>query len=267
MRLSLGERDFGPDDLIVMAIVNRTPDSFYDQGATFALSAALDRIDRAVSEGADIVDVGGVKAGHGEPVSVEEEILGRSHFEAIRRRHPDLVISVDTYRSGVARRMRGGRNLINDTWAGADPEMPVVAAAGGPDWSTPCGRPDPTYRPASDGVRRRRGRRDPEDHGLAERAVADGVRPSDPDRPDHDFGKNTWHSLELTRPPRRAGRDRRPVLVRLSPTRTSSGRRSTSHPVSQRSNGTIPAALVFPPGSVLACSGTHDVRLPGRHST
>ncbi len=48
-----------------MAIVNRTPDSFYDQGATFALPAALDRIDQVVADGADIVDIGGVRAGHG----------------------------------------------------------------------------------------------------------------------------------------------------------------------------------------------------------
>ena len=74
MTLRLGSRAFGPHELAVMAIVNRTPDSFYDRGATFALAAALDRIDQVVSEGADIVDVGGVKAGHGTAVSAEDEI-------------------------------------------------------------------------------------------------------------------------------------------------------------------------------------------------
>ena len=65
-----------------MAIVNRTPDSFYDRGATFALDAAVARVDKAVSERADIVDIGGVKAGHGPPVSEDEEIARTSDLVA-----------------------------------------------------------------------------------------------------------------------------------------------------------------------------------------
>ena len=88
------------DDLVVMAIVNRTPDSFFDQGATFADGAALDAVDRAVDEGADIVDIGGVKAGHGDEVDVAEELRRTADFvAAVRRGYPDLVISVDTWRA------------------------------------------------------------------------------------------------------------------------------------------------------------------------
>ena len=57
-----------------MAIVNRTPDSFYDRGATFSAQAALDAVDAAVTNGADIVDIGGVKAGPGQLVDVAEEV-------------------------------------------------------------------------------------------------------------------------------------------------------------------------------------------------
>ncbi|HVC73294.1 MAG TPA: dihydropteroate synthase, partial [Mycobacteriales bacterium] len=57
-----------------MAIVNRTPDSFYDRGATYGLDAALAAVDRAVAEGAAIVDIGGVKAGPGDEVDPVEEL-------------------------------------------------------------------------------------------------------------------------------------------------------------------------------------------------
>jgi dihydropteroate synthase len=113
-----------------MAIINRTPDSFFDRGATYATEAALEAVDRAVADGADLVDVGGVKAGYGEPVSEDEELRRTVDFvAAVRERHPELPISVDTYRSGVARRVgAAGADLINDTWAGADPEIATAAA-------------------------------------------------------------------------------------------------------------------------------------------
>src|SRR3712207_8310266 len=63
--LRLGIRRFGPGDYAIMAIVNRTPDSFFDRGATFAADAALRAVDVAVADGADIIDIGGVKAGPG----------------------------------------------------------------------------------------------------------------------------------------------------------------------------------------------------------
>ncbi|HZA81631.1 MAG TPA: dihydropteroate synthase, partial [Actinomycetes bacterium] len=85
--------DFG-HRVAVMAIVNRTPDSFYDRGATFGLDAAVAAGERALAEGADWLDVGGVKAGPG-PTVTEAEELDRvlPLVEALRGRS-DAVISV-----------------------------------------------------------------------------------------------------------------------------------------------------------------------------
>ncbi len=246
MRLSLGERDFGPDDLIVMAIVNRTPDSFYDQGATFALSAALDRIDQVVSEGADIVDVGGVKAGHGQPVSIGEEIDRTVPLvEATRRRHPGLVISVDTYRADVADAVcAAGADLVNDTWAGGDPNVAVVAARRGAGLvcshvGDQAPRTDP-HRVAYDNVVADVVTKTT---ALAERAVAVGVRP---ERilldPTHDFGKNTWHSLQLTRSIGELAVTGWPVLVSMS--RKDFVGETLNIPVEERLSGTLAATAV-----------------------
>ena len=106
-------RPVATDRALVMAIVNRTPDSFYDRGATFSDQAAMAAVDRAVDEGADIVDIGGVKAGPGEDVDAAEETRRVVPFVAwIRVRYPRLPISVDTWRSDVARAAvaRGGRS-------------------------------------------------------------------------------------------------------------------------------------------------------------
>jgi dihydropteroate synthase len=201
--LRLGARTFARGEFAVMAIVNRTPDSFFDRGATYAAEAALEAVDRAVADGADLVDVGGVKAGYGEPVSEDEELRRTVDFvAAVRARHPELPISVDTYRSGVARRVgAAGADLINDTWAGADPEVAVAAAECGA--GLVCShvgglapRTDPhrtTYPDVVADVITTTTR-------LAERAVAAGVRRDGiVIDPTHDFGKNTHHSLELTR--------------------------------------------------------------------
>ena len=203
MTLRLGAREFGPDELVVMGIVNRTPDSFFDQGAYLADGAALAAVDAAVEQGAAIVDVGGVKAGPGDPVTVAEEVaLVAPFIAAIRRRHPDLVISVDTWRAGTARAAcAAGADLVNDAWQGADPDLARVAAEHGAGLvcSHAGGLPPRTdpHRVAYDDV--------VADvvavvTGLAERALAVGVR-RDAILVDaaHDFGKNTYHSLEVTR--------------------------------------------------------------------
>ena len=99
-----GTRTLPGDRASVMAIVNRTPDSFYDRGATYSDQAAMAAVDRAVDEGADIVDIGGVKAGPGDDVGVAEEARRVVPFvAAVQQRYPDLVISVDTWRHEVAR--------------------------------------------------------------------------------------------------------------------------------------------------------------------
>src|SRR6476659_6577884 len=104
-----------------MAIINRTPDSFFDRGATFDLDNALSAVDTAVADGADIVDIGGVKAGPGEDVSVDDELARVVPLvEAVRAAHPDLVISVDTWRAVVVDAVgAAGADLANDAWGGA----------------------------------------------------------------------------------------------------------------------------------------------------
>ena len=128
--LRFGTREPAQDRALVMAIVNRTPDSFYDRGAAFTDDAALARVDTAVAEGADIIDIGGVKAGPGAEVDVAEETRRVIPFVArVRDRYPDVVISVDTWRGSVGRAaVAEGADLLNDTWAGADPTLGDVAA-------------------------------------------------------------------------------------------------------------------------------------------
>lgn len=187
----------------VMAIVNRTPDSFYDRGAAWAASAAVDAVDRAVAEGADVVDVGGVKAGPGDTVDAAEELRRvLPTLEGIRARHPGVRLSVDTWRAEVAREVCAvGIDLINDTWAGVDPRLSTVAAEFGvgivcshTGGSVPRTRPHRVRYPdvVADVIE--------EVTRQARRHVAAGV---DPARilvdPTHDFGKNTFHGLELLR--------------------------------------------------------------------
>ena len=199
----LGRRTFAADELVVMAIVNRTPDSFFDQGAFFADEPALEQVDRAVEEGAAIVDVGAVRAGPGDEVDPAEELRRLAGFVArLRARHPEVVISVDTWRAEVGRAVCSeGADLLNDAWQAHDPRLMEAAAEFGAGYvCTHAGglppRTDP-HRAAYDDV--------VADvvatvAALAERAVAVGVRRDavliDPA---HDFGKNTWHSLEVSR--------------------------------------------------------------------
>ena len=131
--LRLGHRDFGDDELLVMAIVNRTPDSFYDKGATWDDEPAFERVRQVVAEGAEIVDIGGVKAAPGDAVDAAEEIRRTVGFvAAVREEHPDVVISVDTWRSEVGREVcAAGADLLNDAWGGHDPGLAEVAAEHG----------------------------------------------------------------------------------------------------------------------------------------
>ncbi|WP_033229277.1 dihydropteroate synthase [Serinicoccus profundi] len=114
----------------VMAIVNRTRDSFWAGNRHAVLDDAMAALHAAVREGADIVDVGGVRAGQeSEHVDAAAEIDGVLPFlEAARAAYPDLVLSLDTWRSEVARAADGLLDLVNDTWAGHDPELVGVAA-------------------------------------------------------------------------------------------------------------------------------------------
>jgi dihydropteroate synthase len=217
-------RPVAGDRALIMAIVNRTPDSFYDRGATFTDEAAKQAAHRVVEDGADIVDVGGVKAGPGQTVDVAEEIARVVPFiEWLRATFPDQLISVDTWRAEVAKQAcAAGADLINDTWGGVDPELPGVAAEF--DAGLVCshtGGAVPRTRPFR--VHYGTAERGVVDDVLAEvtaaadRALAHGVRRDgiliDPT---HDFGKNTYHGLTLLRHVKELVNTGWPVLMALS---------------------------------------------------
>jgi dihydropteroate synthase len=244
--LRLRDRTFGAGEFAVMAIINRTPDSFYDRGATFAPDAALRAVERAIAEGADIIDIGGVKAGPGAEVDAVEEIRRTvDTIAAIRASFPDIVISIDTWRAEVAREaVPAGADLINDTWAGVDPGLAEVAAATGAALvCSHAGGLAPRTRPhraayadvvvdVIDTVT-----------ALATRALALGVRGDgiliDPA---HDFGKNTRHSLTLTRRLDELVATGWPVLVALS-NKDFVGE-TLDLPVDERVDGTLAATAI-----------------------
>jgi dihydropteroate synthase len=242
---TIGRRTFDFDrQVAVAAVVNRTPDSFYDQGATWELDAAIGRADRALAAGADWLDVGGVKAGPGAPVTEAEE-LGRllPMIEAVRGR-TDAVISVDTFRPGVARRaLAAGADAVNDPSGLLHPELAeVVAEAGAALVVMHTGGPPRTrpHRPAYADVVAEVAA------FLADRTAVARAHGVGPERllvdPGYDFHKNTFHSLELLR---RLGELRGlgyPILVALS-NKDFVGE-TLDLPLDQRVEGSLAAAVV-----------------------
>lgn len=240
-----------------MAIINRTRDSFYDRGATFADEAAMTAVRMAIEDGADIVDIGGVRAGaHGEVVDTDEEMRRVVPFAAaVRERFPDVVISVDTWRHEVGRAAcEAGADLLNDTWAGADPQLAEVAAEYGV--GIVCShtggvppRTDPHRVRYTDVVAEVAGE-------LVQRAslmVELGVpRAGVLIDPTHDFGKNTWHGLELLRRLDELVSTGWPVLMALS-NKDFIGE-TLDVPLSERVDGTLAAT------SVAAWSGARVFR-------
>jgi dihydropteroate synthase len=244
--LRLGRHTFADDATLMMAIVNRTPDSFYDKGSTWAEDAAFERVAAVVAQGAEIVDIGGIKAAPGVEISPAEEKERVVDFVArVREAHPSLVISVDTWRAEVAAAAcEAGADVLNDAWGGADPELVDVAASfdagiicthtGG---ATPRTRP---YRIEYDDVV---AAAIGDTVGYAERALAAGVaRESIVIDPAHDFGKNTFHSLELTRRIGEMVDTGWPVLVSLS-NKDFVGE-TLDLPVGERLTGTLAATAV-----------------------
>ncbi len=201
--LRWGGREFGRNGLAVMAIVNATPDSFYDRGRTWGTAAALDRVSEVLDEGADVVDIGGIKAAPGGDVGAAEELERvLPVVEGARARHPDVVISVDTWRAEVADVVcRAGADVINDAWGGVDKALTETVARHGAGYvCTHAGRQTPRTRPHRVWYDDIVGETTTYLVGLAEGAVAAGVRRDGiVIDPAHDFGKNSRHSLQLTR--------------------------------------------------------------------
>ena len=235
----------------VMAIVNRTSDSFFADNRHADLDSAKVALDRAVEAGADIVDVGGVRAGQeGEQVDAQQEMDRVLPFlEHSRGQYPDLVLSLDTWRSEVAREAgRFGLDLVNDTWAGHDPGLVSVAAeiGAGVVCSHTGGLPprtDPrgvTYPPEPTGVvtdvlrTLAAGARRAEQAGIpAERVLVD---------PTLDFGKTTAHSLQLLRHTADLTALGYPILQALS--RKDFVGESLDLPADERLEGTLAATAV-----------------------
>jgi dihydropteroate synthase len=200
---TIGKRRFDfSRQVVVMGIVNRTPDSFFDQGLTFSLDAGVDAALAADSAGADWVDIGGVpfSPDSGE-VSVAEELDRVVPVVARVAAATDVVLSVDTFRPEVAEQsIAAGASVINDTTGLQNPELADVVAAGDASLvvthSLAAARqhyPRPAYDDVVAEVKRFLIERVQlaVDHGVSdERIVID---------PGHDLNKNTLHSLELTR--------------------------------------------------------------------
>ncbi|WP_336922990.1 dihydropteroate synthase [Aquipuribacter sp. SD81] len=267
--LVLGGRGFARGRAVVMAVVNRTPDSFWAGARQLDDDVALAALDEAVDGGADVVDVGGVKAGPGEEVGEQEEVDRVVGFvETVRARHPRVVVSVDTWRAGVAEHAcRAGAGLVNDTWAGHDPDLVHVAARHGAGYvvshtggARPRTRPfRVTYGHERDGVVTDVVRTLAT--GAA-RAVAAGVDPrSVLVDPTHDFGKNTWHSLALVRRTDAVVALGHPVLMALS--RKDFIGETLDLPPDDRLEGTLAATAIaaWQGATVFRC---HDARATRR---
>ncbi len=256
LRLPRGTIEFDRR-VAVMGIVNRTPDSFYDRGATFSLDAALESAKAQIRDGADIIDVGGIKGGPGAPVSTDEEITRVVPFvRELREHNSAILISVDTFRAPVAEAvLDAGADIINDVTGLHDPEILTVVAKrdagyiamhhGGQPRTRPFRRsyePDVTAAVVQHCT------------VLTERAMSAGIAP---DRlivdPGHDFQKTTAQSLEVTRRLPELAALGFPVLVALS-NKDFIGE-TLDAPIDQRVDGSLTAAVF----SVL--QGAHIVRV------
>jgi len=201
-RRRIGGHDFDfSRQIVVMAVINRTPDSFYDGGRTFALDAAIDAAVLAAEHGAEWVDIGGVKFAPGPELATEDELDRVIPVIAGVAERSDVVISIDTFRPEVAQAaIAAGASVVNDTTGIHDPRMADVVADSEASLviTHSLAKPRqqyarPQYRDViwdvsgflQDRVEFAMSRGIPE-----ERLVLD---------PGHDLNKSTLHTLELTR--------------------------------------------------------------------
>jgi dihydropteroate synthase len=183
----------------VMAIVNRTPDSFHDKGSTFALEKALTAVRAAAADGADWIDIGGVPFAPGPEVSAAEELDRVLPVVEVAREL--AVVSVDTFRPEVAREViKAGAGVVNDTSglrdpamaeavAGTDAQLVITHSLAAPRTLWPQPRYTDVTAEVGEFLR-----------AKVALALAHGVRPEQIIiDPGHDLNKNTHHTLEITR--------------------------------------------------------------------
>ncbi len=243
---TIGQRTFDfSQQIVVMGIVNRTPDSFFDQGGTFQLDEAVAAALAAAHTGADWIDIGGVPFSPDTPaVTLAEEIDRVVPVVEQVAAASDIVISVDTFRPEVASRcLNSGAAVINDTTGLQDPELADVVAAQSATLiiTHSLALPHQHYRRPqySDVVSEIKAFLAQRvqlavDHGVPEgRIVID---------PGHDLNKNTLHTLELTRRLAEVADLGLPVLAAVS-NKDFVGE-ATGSPVSDRMPPSIAAATI-----------------------
>lgn len=202
----------------LMAIINRTPDSFYDAGRTFGRDAAIGAALKAVHDGADWVDIGGVPFAPGPALDPAEEAARIVPVIRAVRSESDAIISADTFHPAVAEQaIEAGANVINDTTGLHDPRLGRVAAEAGVHLviTHSLAEPRTVYpRPQYGDVvlevaqfLRRRADYAQELGVPPEKIILD---------PGHDLNKNTLHSLELTRRLAEIAEAGYPVLAAVS---------------------------------------------------
>ena len=258
--LCLGERRYDvTSHALIMGILNRTPDSFYEPAATYDLDDLFRRADALAADGADLLDVGGVRAGPGTEVSEAEEMDRVVGVIAELVRRFDLPLSVDTWRASVAAAaFEVGATLGNDISGFADPGyLPAAAAAGASVVATHIrlrprvADPDPHYDDVTTTVhdflveRRQRAR----DAGLRDdQVILDAGL---------DLGKSAVHSLQLLRDSASLAELGSPLLLSAS-NKTFLGV-LFDRPVDDRAEPSLAAAAL---GVVAGCRvlRVHDVR-------
>ena len=257
-RLVHARGDLALDRCLVMGIVNRTPDSFYD-GGRMDLESAVEHSLRLVDEGADVLDIGAIKAGPGEPVDEDEEFRRLVPLVAALAGATDVPISVETARHSVAHAaIEVGAAVVNDVSELADEKLAPVCAETGAAMilmhhgGQIRGRPrHPQYDDVVEDVLTRW-------KELSDVASAAGVHSErlmvDPGL---DFAKTTFHSLELMKRLPELIASPWPVLV--APSRKDVVGESLDLPPDERLEGTL-ALVAISVGSGAAAVRVHDVR-------
>ncbi len=250
------------DHCLVMGIVNRTPDSFYD-GGRMGLEESVSFALGMVEEGAEILDLGAVKAGPGTEVSEEEELARLVPLVEEIARRTDVPLSIETSRpSVVAAAVEAGAGIVNDVTGLSDPDMGSVVAATGAglvvmhNGGQVRGRPRrPRYEDVVADVISSWSRSIAEvtDAGVSrENIVVDAGL---------DFGKTTYHSLELVRRLDEQVALGLPLLVAAS--RKDMVGESLSLPLEERLEGSL-AVAVLAAHAGAAIVRVHDVRETSR---